>query len=210
MRLIVYVFGLFVLTFGTTLSINTRLGLSAGNSFPYVFSQVLNISFGAGLIIVYLFYVFLQWVMLRREFGIRHLLQIPVSLMYGRFANFWVWVIGDFVPESYGGRLIMLFISIFFVALGVVIYVAPNILVNPVEGLTVALAYCLNWPFHRGKSFTDCASVFIAITLCLVFLGELTGIREGTVLSALLTGTGVKYISRVIQPGLFRLCGMKK
>lgn len=199
-RLLIYVGGLFILTFGTTLSINTRLGLSAGNSFPYVLNLISGVSFGTALIIVYLAYVVIQWLLLGKQFGKKNLLQIPVALLYGRFANFWVFIIGDFTPETYPGRLVLLLISIVFVGMGIAVYVSPRVVSNPIEGLSFAAAKRLNWPFHRGKTLIDCLSAAAAIGLCAGFLGHFTGIGEGTVLSALLTGKTAHAFSLIIDP----------
>ena len=206
-RFVTYVAGLFVLTFGTTLSINTRMGLSAGNTFPYVFSRVAGISFGYGLIIVYCSYVVLQFVLLGRECPKRTLLQVPVALVYGRFADFWVWVIGDFAPDSYWGRLVMLGVSIVFVGLGVALYITPNIMTNPIEGLAFAVAARLKWPFYKGKTLVDCLSVVVGGALALAFLGYVTGIREGTILSAVLTGGTANIFFRISDPAIARLAG---
>ncbi len=206
-RLAVYVLGLFILTFGSILSINTGMGLSAGNAFPYAFSRASGISFGYSLIAVYCGYVALQFILLGKACPASNLLQVPVALLYGRFADFWVWIIGDFAPESYGGRFAMLLASIAFVGLGVAVYVAPNIMRNPIEGLSFALAQRLRRPFYQGKTLLDCLSVLGGLILCIACLGEIVGIREGTVLSALLTGKAVDLCSRVVEPLTVRLAG---
>lgn len=206
-RMGMYVFGLFVLTFGTTLSINTRMGLSAGNTFPYVFSLAAGISFGSGLIVVYCSYVVLQFILLGRDCPKRTLLQVPVALVYGRFADFWVWVIGDFAPETYWGRLIMLGASIVVVGIGVAFYITPNIMTNPIEGLAYAVAARLKWPFYKGKTLIDCLSVVVGLVVGVVFLGYVTGIREGTILSAMLTGATANFFFRLAEPVTVRLAG---
>lgn len=205
-RIAIYIFGLFVLTFATTLSINARLGLSAGNSFPYVLSEVFGISFGTALIGVYLCFVALQWLLLGKAFHKKNLFQIPVSLMYGRFADFWVWVLGDIRPTTYPGQVCILMISIVVLGLGVAIYVSPGIMHNPLEGIAYAVSYRIKKPFYIGKTICDCVCVALGISLALIFLGSLTGIREGTVLSALLTGKAVHIFSRRVDPLVRKIC----
>ena len=106
--------------------------------------------------------------------------------------------------------VLMLCGSIALVGLGIVVYVTPGILTNPIEGLTAAVAWRLKWPFYRAKILTDCLSVAVGVALCLLFLDGLIGIREGTVISAVLTGKAVQVFSLLLEPALPRLWGGRR
>ena len=206
-RVGVYIVGLLILAFGTVLSINVNLGLSAANSLPYTLGKVVGVSYGTGLIIVFIFFIGLQYLMLGKRFHVSNLLQFPVTFLYGFFADFWVWVFRGFALETYGARICALFVSIAFVGFGVALYVTPNIMPNPIEGLSIATAIRFNKPFSIAKTITDSSAVVVAAAIGLTFLGTVIGIREGTVISALLTGKTAGLCFRITRPLAARLAG---
>ena len=52
----------------------------------------------------------------------------------------------------------------------------------------------------------DCLVVGVAIALSFLFLGGLSGIREGTVITAVVVGRVIGLIRRPLAPLLRRLC----
>jgi len=80
-------------------------------------------------------------------------------------------------------------------------------LVNmPMEGLTHALSETIfkGNPFHEAKVIVDCAVVLTAAVCSLVFLGKLDGVREGTIISALLVDKVMKPIQKFLIPAVDR------
>lgn len=70
----------------------------------------------------------------------------------------------------------------------------------------MALAERLGIPFHSMKIWVDCAVVALAAGASLVFLGRLEGIREGTVLTALVVGRVMAAVRRPLVPAIRALC----
>lgn len=206
-RLFIYVLGVWVLTFGSVLSINANLGLSAINCLPYALTRVTGISFGTGLIIVYALLIGLQYALLGRDFRVGNLLQFPVSFLCGFFADFWVWVFGGFVVEAYWARILVLGTSLVFVGIGIALYVTPGIMPNPVEGAAIAGVRRFGRPFSLVKVLLDSSSVALAVCIGLLCLGGVAGVREGTVASALLTGKAAGCCFRITRPLVAWLAG---
>ena len=96
----------------------------------------------------------------------------------------------------------MLAISILLVAIGVSLYMGVKLVNMPMEGMTHAISEKIlkKLPFHDVKVIMDCLSVGIGIVLSFVFLGKLEGIREGTVICALLVGKLMKPVQKVLKP----------
>ena len=116
-------------------------------------------------------------------------------------------VVGDFALPTYPGQLIMLAVSMVFVALGVCLYMDAGLVNMPMEGMTNAIAErIVKKPFHDVKVAVDCLAVAAAILLSFVGLGGLEGIREGTLLCALLVGKMMKPMQKVVAPLVARLC----
>ena len=199
-RVIIYLLGLISLTCGTTMSANTMLGLSAGNSFPYVLSQISGFSFGICANVIYVIYIIIQWLLLGKNFHKKNLLQIVVAFIYGRFVDIWVFLLRDMVYVSYSARFIQLGLSLILVGMGVTLIIAADIVPNPIDGLTLAIAKKMKRPFYVAKLITDCGAAGLAIVLSLVFLHTLVGVREGTVISAVLTAWSVRLFSVLLRP----------
>ena len=76
----------------------------------------------------------------------------------------------------------------------------------PAEGLVGCLADKLGRPFSQMKTAFDCTSVLVAAVLSLIFLGGLVGIREGTVLTALLVGKMMGVLRKFAGPVIRKVC----
>jgi len=201
-----YVLGLFVIALGVAVSLNSDLGISPVNSLPYVVSQITGLAMGTWVIIIFCSYILMQAVILRREFKLINLTQIVFSTIFGLFVDFARMLLGDFTLPTYGGRLVMLAVSILLVALGVFLYISVDIVPMPMEGLSLAIARKANIPFPKMKVIVDCVVVSVSIVLSLLFFHGLEGVREGTVATAVLSGTVIGVLKKLIGPAVQRLC----
>lgn len=203
----VYAAGLLFMAFGVAFSVNSGLGVSPVNSLPYVASLVSGVDMGSCVIAVFCCYVLAQIVIYRRDFKWVNLTQILFSTLFGYFVDFAKAVVGDFSLPTYPGQLIMLAVSMVFVALGVCLYMDAGLVNMPMEGMTSAIAErIVKKPFHDVKVAVDCLAVGAAILLSFVGLGGLEGIREGTLLCALLVGKMMKPMQKVLAPLVDRIC----
>ena len=205
-RILVYCLGLLLLAFGVAISVNSDLGVSPVNSLPYVISQIVKVQLGTCVTVVFCSYIVLQVLILRREFQPVNLLQILFSTLFGYFVDFAKWTIGEFALAGYIGRLTMLAVSIVFIALGILLYMEAELVPMPMEGLTAAIARKMGKPFPTMKTIVDCVVVGTGIVLCFVFLGGLDGIREGTVVTAAVTGKLIALLRKPLSPVTRRIC----
>lgn len=205
-RVLIYCLGLLSLAFGVAISVNSNLGVSPVNSLPYVVSQILQVQMGTCVTVIFCSYILLQAVILRKEFHPINLLQIVFSTIFGYFVDFAKMVMGGFAIPTYAGRLVMLAASIVLIALGVLLYMEVQLVPMPMEGLSSTIAKKLGKPFSTMKSVVDCVVVAIGVVLCFVFLGRLDGIREGTIVTAIVTGKLVGVLKKPISPVVRKLC----
>ena len=205
-RVGVYCLGLLLLAFGVAVSVNSNLGVSPVNSLPYVISKILNVPLGSCVTVVFCSYIVLQILILRREFQPVNLLQILFSTLFGYFVDFAKLVLGDFAIPTYAGKLVMLAVSIVLIALGILLYMDAQLVPMPMEGLTASIAKKLGKPFPTMKTIVDCVVVGTGIVLCFVFLGGLDGIREGTVITAVVTGKIIAWMRKPVSPALKKIC----
>ena len=205
-RLGIYCLGLWILAFGIALAVNSRLGVSPVSSLPYVVSRILNISLGTCTTIVYTVYILLQMALSGRKFQPALLLQLVFSTVFGYFVDAAKFLLGDFCLPTYFGQLAMLAASVLLIGFSLVLYIDVNLAPMPAEGLVGCIAGKTGKPFSSMKSLFDCTSVLAAAVLSLVFLGDLAGIREGTVITALLAGRLMGVLRKYLTPLIRRVC----
>ena len=205
-RLGIYCVGLMILAFGIALAVNSNLGVSPVSSLPYVVSQILNVSLGTCTTIVYALYVIFQMVLNGKKFQPALLLQLVFSTVFGYFVDAAKAILGDFCLPTYFGQLVMLGASIVLISFSLVLYIDVNIAPMPAEGLVACIGSKLGKPFSAIKTLFDCTSVLVGLVLCFVFLGKVVGIREGTLITAMLVGKLMGIIRKYLAPWIRKVC----
>ena len=205
-RILVYIIGLYFAALGVVFAVNSALGVSPFNSFPYILSRVTGMTMGVCSTIVLVFCIVLQVVILRRKFKLINITQILFSFFFGFFVDFNRFLLGSAQIPSYFGQLLMLAISIFLIALGVTLYLLANLIPLPPEGVVLAIVQVRPQnPFHRVKIIMDSSVVAMGILFSILALGGLYGIREGTIISAVFIGKAMPPVRKFVEPKLRRL-----
>ncbi len=203
-RYLLFIASLFFIGLGIAFAKQAQLGISPVSSMANVLSLKFTFfSLGTWLIITNCLLLLLQILILRRNFKPLQLLQIPLSLLFGYFTDFWVMIIKYLPNDTYLMKLILLGIGIFFIGFGVTLGVIADIIMNSPEAFIKVLADTLHKDFSTMKTVFDVTWVAIAVVLSLIFFsGRLEGIREGTVITAVLVGFVVKLIRPFLQKHL--------
>jgi len=68
----------------------------------------------------------------------------------------------------------------------------------PGDGFIVAISKVLKREFGKIKPYCDVSFVIIAALLSIIFLGYLAGVREGTVISAVIIGPIVRIFNKYL------------
>ncbi|SHE87930.1 YczE/YyaS/YitT family protein [Alkalibacter saccharofermentans] len=205
-KLFLYFFGMFLLSLGIALSIKAGLGVSPTTSFPYVLSQVMSFDIGLATTLVFTIYIVVQAIILRDEFHHINWLQLFVASVFGGFLSFSNNLVNFISPELYAIRMALFLFSMLLMALGIIVYMSPNFLLQPPEGLVSALAQKSGWEFGKIKLYFDNFSIATTIILILFSGVGFIGIREGTFISALVFGKVISVLSKRITPILSAYC----
>lgn len=204
-RMSIYCLGLMLLALGVAVSVNSNLGVSPVNSLPYIVSLIINVPMGTCVTVIFCFYILLQFLLLGKKFNPVNLLQIVFSTVFGYFVDFAKALIGTWALPGYAGQLCMLAISIVLIALGILFYMEAKLVPMPMEGLSATIAKKLNKSFPVMKTVVDCIVVGTGLVLSFVFLGRLDGIREGTIITAIVTGNVIRVLKKLLSPVFAKL-----
>lgn len=206
-RYILFVISLFFCGVGIAFTKHAELGVSPISSLANVISIKFDfISFGNWLIVSNLVLLLGQIILLRRNFKLIQLVQIPLSFIFGYFTDFGMWMIKDIPNENYIVRLILVFAGIIFIGFGISLGVIADVVLNSGEAFVKALADVTKKDFGTVKIIFDVSWVLFSMALSLLlFDGKLLGIREGTVISAVFVGVTVKLFKPLLQSPLTKI-----
>ena len=201
-RIVIYTMGLFIMAFGAALAVNSNLGISPVNSIPYALSLILNRPLGTCATMFFSVCIAVQILILRKQTNPIIILQMVFATIYGYFLNYAKGVLGSWVLPGYIGRFTMQLAGIVMVAFGIFLLVEMRLTPMPTEGLCITLADETGVPFPKMKVMQDVAMVCISALLSALSLHGIYGIREGTVLNALITGRIIAVFKKYLSPGI--------
>ena len=204
-RYLLLLAGLSIMAFGVAFSIKASLGTSPISSVPFVVSLFTPLTVGTATITMHCVFILMQILILRKDYHLIQLMQLPVAFFFGYLTDFGVWAVQGISCNTYWQQWIVCLIGILLVAVGVSFEVKAGVVVLAGEG--VVLAVCKVLPkikFGYMKVGFDVTLVVIACILSFVFTGHLQGVREGTVAAALLVGLIVGLIAKQLGKLLAR------
>ncbi len=200
----VYLLGLFIMALGVSISKLSDLGVSPVNSIPNVISEIIHIDMGICTTAVFIGFILIQMIILRKDFKRINLLQILCSFIFGFFVSVTNKMASIILPvcSNYGMKLLYVMISMILIALGILLYLEADILSLPSEGIMKAISFKSGIHISTSKLFFDWSVVIIAAALSIIFMGEFIGVREGTILAAFGVGICLKFFNKYLQKPL--------
>ena len=187
-RYLLFLVGLFINALGVSLVTKASLGTSPISSIPYVLSLNFPFTLGNFTIIFSILLILLQILILRNNFKMENILQIPVSIAFGYFIDLTMYLFFWVNPGNYAVKLIALLAGCIVLGFGVYLEVLADVVMLPGESFVRAIVQTWNTNFGTTKIIFDSSMTVIAGVLSFVFSGRLNGVREGTIIAALLVG----------------------
>lgn len=194
-RLFTYVLGLFIMTIGIGFSLKSNLGVSPISSIPYTITLIAGIEMGKATILFHIILILMQIVILRKNMS-----QVVVAVVFGYFTTFSNHLMTFLpTPENYAIRLLLLLVSIIFVAVGIFLYLPTDIVPLAAEGEMQAVSQKTGIVFPRVKVGFDTSMVLISGITCLFVLHGFGSVGAGTIISAILVGIVLSFIMKLFR-----------
>lgn len=209
-RWVLFIASLFVSGFGVAFAKSAELGVSPISSVANVLNlRFTSISIGSWLIIWNFILIAGQVLILKRKFQKLQCLQIPLAFIFGAFTDLGMLVVSKIEITSYTMRLGMVLVGAVLLALGVVLSVIADVVLNSAEGFVKAISTQWKMKFENVKICFDIGCVLLAAILSMILLNfTISGIREGTLIAAVLIGNIVKILNQILCRPL--KCWLKK
>ncbi len=197
-RYILFLIGLLINSLGVSLITKACLGTSPISSIPYVLSLNFNLTLGNFTIIFSLLLILLQLFILKKDFHAEHLLQIPISVLFGYFIDLTMLLLSNMNPSNYIMSFVYLLAGCIVLGFGVYIEVVADVAMLPGESFVRAVSSKWNFEFGTTKVIFDTSMAVIAGAISFILAGELSGVREGTIIAAILVGFIARLFRKVL------------
>jgi len=206
-RYLLFVISLFFIAVGVALTKRSALGVSPISSVANMFSlKYTFLTMGNWLLVWNCILIIGQIAVLRKNFKLYQLLQLPLSLIFGCFTDFGMLCV-SFIPVTpYIMRLAMVFAGVVFLGFGVALSVIADVIMNSAEAFVKAVSDVTGKIFGNVKVAFDVACVIISVVLSLVFFDmRVVETREGTLIAAVCTGFVVKFFCKRLKNPLDKI-----
>lgn len=196
-KYLIFSLGLVINAIGVVFVTKAHLGTSPNASIPYVLSMALPMTIGQFTILLNLLLIGLQFFITRRQFPLVQFLQIPISVAFGYLIDFCMDYLFFWIsPEGYAAKMAFLLAGCVILAFSVFLEFTADVIVLPGEGLTNAIHAVTGWERGVIKVSLDVAMSLAALAFALHFFHALDGVREGTIIAAILVGVVSKQFDR--------------
>ena len=197
----IFLTGLFIASLGVAFSTKAGLGTSPVASVPYAVSLVSQaLSFGWWLNILSVFQILVQIILLRKRCRpVEIIVQLVVAFIYGYLTDFSCRLLGGLNPVSYLSRFALMLTGCIVLGLGIWIQYKGGVAMLPGEAMNRAVSQITGRRYENVKVFFDVLYILLSGIISLVFLGKLAGMREGSIIAAVLIGNIIKLYNRIFD-----------
>ena len=164
-------------------------------SIPYTLSLGFTPTVGMFTLVFNIFLVILQVILLRRNFQLQNLLQLPIIALFSFFIDLTMSLLGFMQPETYAMKVVSLIVGCLILGFGVFMEMVANVAMLPGEATVRAVSDVFSTDFGKTKIAFDSSMTVIAAILSFIMFKHLDGVREGTIVAAILVG----FIARLFK-----------
>lgn len=206
--LLLYLIGLLLTAFSAVLSTKAVLGTSPIVSVPFVVSEITQLSLGTVMLFYNLTLFVVALFIMRRNFKISYGLSLVFLVIFTTTVDILDALMAGIAPTGYLEQWICIIISVLAIGLGFALQLCPNITMMPGDFSVNVISVYSGWKYGYVKIAFDVTMIVIAVSLSLLYFGELNGVREGTIFAAIVTGTVINLFDKFFRShGLYEWAG---
>ncbi|MFT9268051.1 MAG: DUF6198 family protein [Liquorilactobacillus nagelii] len=194
--------GLFFNALGVSLVTKAALGTSPLAAIPYSLSLVVSqLSLGEWTIIFSLFLIVGQILFEIDQLKWSEIMvEILLSFIFGDLIDWTMSWLRHVIMQNYWQSLFLLLFGCLVISLGAYFEVIADVAMLPGNAFVRAISRYFNIEYGKIRVMSDISMSVIGAIICLTFLSNLSGVREGTLISALVVGNLVKLLLKVAKP----------
>lgn len=196
---LLFIIGLFIASLGVAFSTKAGLGTSPVASVPYSVSLMSAIfTFGGWLNLWSVIQITIQILVLKGHCNyLEILIQTILAFVYGYLTDFSCYLIRGLNADSYAMQFIYMLVGCFVLGFGIWIQLKGNVAMLPGEAMNRAISKVTKKKYENIKIFFDVLYICISGVIGIVFLGGLRGVREGSIIAAILIGNIIRMYNKI-------------
>ena len=196
-----FLIGLFIASMGVAFSTKAGLGTSPVASLPYSVSLVSSLlSFGGWLNVLSVIQIAVQVILLRKKCKpLEIVIQTILAFVYGYLTNLSCWLIRDIPVNGYPEQLLYMAVGCIVLAFGIWMQLKGGVAMLPGEAMNRAVSEVTGKRYENIKILFDIIYIALSAVICLVFLGKLKGVREGSIIAAVAVGLLIKLYNLIFD-----------
>ena len=196
-----FLIGLFIASMGVALSAKAGLGTSPVASVPYSVSLVNHtLTFGWWLNMWSVLQIAVQIALLRKKCKpVEIIIQTVLAFVYGYLTDFSCKLISGLQANTYIMQFALMILSCFVLGFGIWIQFKGGVAMLPGEAMNRAISEVTGKKYENIKIFFDVLYIIVAAAICFIFIGKLEGVREGSIIAAVLIGNIIKLYNKLFD-----------
>ncbi len=193
-RYLLFLIGLFIASAGVAFSTLAGLGTSPVASVPYSVSLISGrLSFGGWLNLWSVLQITVQVILLRKKCRpLEILIQTVLAFAYGYMTNFSCFLLRGITAGTYPAKFMFMIISCFILGFGIWLQFKGGVAMLPGEAMNRAISSVTGKRYENIKILFDVIYILTSVALSLLAFGRLHGVREGSVIAAVLIGNIIR------------------
>lgn len=196
-RFLFMIIGLIVTALGLAVCVRADLGISPITTLAFALNKAFPaLTLGTYVFLQHVVFFILTVALLRKDFKRFQLLQLPCSFLFGYFVDFWELLLRNLSLSGYIPHILLLLVGCVIVALGFSMSYTSRVALEANTAFLNALSLRTGKPYSTLKTLTDVLIVVMAAVVALLALRTIVGIREGTVIAALIIGPIAGFFNR--------------
>lgn len=195
------ILGIIFISFGIAIITKADLGTSPISAVPYSLSLIWTFfTLGNWTILFNLFLIVMEILILKGNVNKAEILvQFVLTFLFGYCIDLAMLLLTALAPQLYIMKVLTLLIGCVVLAFGAYLQVIANVAMLPGDAYVRALITLFKKEFGTVRVISDISMTLTAAALCLIFLHNLDGVREGTVIAALIVGNIVRVFCHKLQ-----------
>lgn len=202
-RYILVVIGFIIVGTGCAFTLKANIGVGAWDALAKSTSDLTGLEVGTAGMIFNSCCVLGQILILRKEFRVIQLLQIPLSVLLGIVINFVLYQLLIFPFDSFIGGMIMYICASTVSAFGVSIVMLLDEVTFALEGFCMAITKIIPIKFSVSRQAADVISIIVIVIMKFVFHLPWS-IGVGTIIGMLTFGPTLGIFMKIFKPVLKR------
>ncbi|MFZ2848215.1 MAG: YitT family protein, partial [Trichococcus flocculiformis] len=167
-NMLLVIVAVIITAIGASFTVKANVGVGAYEALNMSINQLSGIKIGTLAIILNITCVGIQWLLMKKDFSLRQLFQIPVTLILGQVMNLMLYtVFSGLTIDQYWVKIAMVILGGIIAAIGVGSMMALNYISMPLEGACMAFSNRFGFNFGKVRQIVDV--LLIAAALLIAF-----------------------------------------